>query len=321
MNYFRRRSIIAVTLMLLFCTSAQGQYKDLERIAASVSEERQKNLLSFFADDMMEGRASNSTGALMTLASVSRLFSEWEMIPFYSQTFIKTFIRGELTGRNLAGVVLANGYSDEYIVVSAHYDHLGILGGNIYNGADDNASGVTVMVTLAHMFSQFRKSSSHLRHNIIFLLLDGKENNLAGSEEFVKNLPIPASKIILNINLDQVGTTFSPPGKTDNYIMIVGDRKGREMARAKASNARRDSGNIIEPDFTFYGSPSFAELFFKTSDQYNFSKKGIPSLLVTSGIHMHTYKVTDDHYFINYPVLANRTRFLFHLIYQISAGY
>ena len=321
MNYSRRRSIIAVAFLLFINTFAGGQHKDLEHIMASVSEERQKNLLSFFSDDLMEGRASNSPGALMTLSAVSGLFSEWNMIPFYSQTFIRTFTRGEFTGRNLAGVVLANGYSDKYILVSAHYDHLGKLGGSIYNGADDNASGVTVLVTLADMFSRFRKSSSHLRHNIIFLLLDGKENNLAGSEEFVKNLPIPFSKVIFAMNLDQVGTTFSPPGKSENYLLLVGDKRGREMARAKTSNARRDSGNMIEPDFTFYGSPSFAQLFFKTSDQYNFSRNGIPSLLVTSGIHMHTYKVTDDHYFINYPVLANRTKFLFQLIYQISAGY
>lgn len=321
MNYFLRRSIFTATFTLLIFTVSLGQFRDLERIAASVNEESQKNLLSFFADDIMEGRASNSTGALMSLATVSRLFASWDMIPFYSQTFIRTFKMGGLTGRNLAGVVLANGYSDKYIVVSAHYDHLGKLGGNIYNGADDNASGVTVMVTLANLFSQLRNSSVLLRHNIIFLMVDGKENNMAGSEEFVKNLPVHPSKILFNLNIDQIGTTFAPPGSTENYILIVGDKKGREMAKARASNARRDSGNIIEPDFTFYGSPSFAELFFKTSDQYTFSRKGIPSVLITSGIHMHTYKATDDYYFINYPVMVNRTKFLFHLIYQISASY
>ena len=321
MTYFLRRSIFTATFTLLTFTVSLGQFRDIERIAASVSEERQKNLLSFFADDVMEGRASNSNGALMSLATVSRLFASWEMIPFYSQTFIRSFKMGELTGRNLAGVVLANGYSDKYIVVSAHYDHLGKLGGKIYNGANDNASGVTVMVTLANLFYQLRNSPVHLRHNIIFLMLDGKENNMAGSEEFIKNLPVHPSKILFNLNIDQIGTTFAPPGSAENYILIVGDKKGREMARAKASNARRDSGNMIEPDFTFYGSPAFAELFFKTSDQYSFSKKGIPSVLVTSGIHMHTYKTTDDHYFINYPVMSNRTKFLFHLIYQISSSY
>lgn len=321
MNYFRRRSIIAIALILLTSAAIVGQNKDLERIVATVTEEKQQNLLSFLADDMMEGRASNSAGALMSLSAVSGLFASWEMIPFYSQTFIKTFKRGEFVGRNLVGVVLANGYSDKYIIISANYDHLGILGGNIYNGADANASGVTVMVTLADLFSQLRNSSVHLRHNIIFLMLDGKESNLVGSEEFVKNLPFAPSNILFTMNIDKIGTTFAPPEEKENYIMIVGDKKGREMARAKSANARRDSGDQIVPDFTFYGSPSFADLFFKTTDQYNFSKKGIPSILVTSGIHMHTYKTTDDQYFINYPVMANRTKFLFHLIYQISSSY
>lgn len=321
MNYFRRRPIIAFGLLMLSFTVVRGQYREIERIAATVSEDRQRGLLSFFADDTMEGRASNSKGALLSLATASSLFRSWDLIPFYSQTYIRTFQREGFTGRNLAGVVLANGYSDKYIVVSAHYDHLGVLNGNIYNGADDNASGVTVLLTLADLFSQLRTSSVHLRYNIIFLMLDGKENNLAGSEEFVKSLSIPHSKILFNLNIDQIGTTFAPPGTNENYILLVGDRRGREMARSRASNARRDSGNLIEPDFTFYGSPGFAELFFKTSDQQNFSKRGIPSLLATSGVHMHTYKTTDDHYFINYPVLANRTKFLFHLIYQISVSY
>lgn len=67
----------------------------------------------------------------------------------------------------------------------------------------------------------------------------------------------------------------------------------------------------MDIDHSFYGSPAFYEIFFKTGDHYNLSKAGIPSILFTSGIHMHTYKPTDEYYFINYPVLINRIRLIY----------
>ena len=307
--------------LLLFTLPLRGQTSELKRIASSFDEEYQKGLLSFLADDRMEGRASNSNGALMTIALANNLFEKWDLIPFYNSSYVQTFKMDSLTGINIAGVILANGYSEEYIVVSAHYDHLGKMNGNIYNGADDNASGVTVVMTLANLFSKLRTSSVNLKKNIIFLLLDGKEHNLAGSEEFIKRLPVPARKIVCNINIDQIGTTFAPPGKNEKYMLVLGERKNRHFITAKLDAANRFYETGFELDYSFYKSPSFAELFFRSSDQYTFAKKGIPSVLVTSGIHMHTYKTTDDHYFINYPVLAERTRLLFYHIYHMSLSY
>jgi len=308
-------------LLLVFSLPMRGQTSELKRIASSFDEEYQRGLLSFFADDRMEGRASNGKGALLTISLVNNLFAKWDLIPFYNSSYVQTFKMDTLTGRNIAGVILANGYSEEYIVVSAHYDHLGVMNGNIYNGADDNASGVTAVMTLANLFSRLKTSSVHLRKNIIFLLLDGKEHNLAGSEDFLKRLPVPVKKIVCNINIDQIGTTFAPPGTNEKYMLVLGERKNRHIITTKLDAANRFYETGFDLDYSFYKSPSFAELFFRSSDQYSFAKKGIPSVLVTSGIHMHTYKTTDDHYFINYPVLAERTRLLFYHIYHMTLSY
>ena len=83
------------------------------------------------------------------------------MIPFYSQTFTQSFKLpegedGAKFGRNVIGVIPSLYYTDEYILITAHYDHLGILGGRIYNGADDNASGVASLLTIASLFSEMR---------------------------------------------------------------------------------------------------------------------------------------------------------------------
>ena len=140
---------------------------------------------------------------------------------------------------------------------------------------------------------------------------------MAGSSRFLEELPIREKSISYDINIVQIGCTFTPPGESENYILaLIDDYIERDIMR------RLDYLNIayklgIDIDYTFYRSPTFFDIFFKISDQYNFSKKGIPALLFTSGIHMHTYKQTDDHYFINYPVLANRIKLIFLLTYNL----
>lgn len=305
-------------LLFLHLSSVQfAQVRDISRYASMVSQEKQKGMLSFLADDSLEGRATNSKGSLMAVSLATNLFTQWNMIPFYSQTFVQSFKKDSLIGRNVAGVVLSSGYSEDYIVVSAHYDHLGKIGERIYNGADDNASGVTVLLTLAELFSNVRREMP-LKKNILFVLMDGKEHNMAGSKEFLRRLPVPAKNIVCNINIDQIGTIFSPPGKDSSYMIVLGTSGNKGFIRKRLDAAKRFYGFDMAIYYSYYGSPSFSELFYKTSDQYSFAMKKIPSVLVTSGIHMHTYKTTDDYQFINYPVLAKRTQLLFYLIYNLS---
>jgi len=242
------------------------------------------------------------------------------MIPFYSTTFTQSFKVPNYStiGRNIIGVLPSLYYTDKYIIISAHYDHLGILGGKIYNGADDNASGVTALLTIAQWFSQMRYNREGPRINIVFALFDAKESSLAGSEYFAKNLKIPVSNIKYNINLDQIGCTFAPPGNQENYLLCVADSRIKKDIKQRLDLLNKFYNFNMDIDHSFYGSPAFYDIFFKTGDQYNLSKAGIPSILFTSGIHMHTYKPTDEYYFINYPVLINRIRLIYLLTQELT---
>lgn len=314
-------SAILILSTLLVSSFSFAQVREVSKYAEMVSPEKQKEILSFLADDALEGRASNSTGSLMTVSMAINMFKTWNMAPFNNPAYVQSFSMDSLTGRNVAGVVLASGNSKDYIIVSAHYDHLGKIGGRIFNGADDNASGVTVLLTLAELLSKLRDDTPGLKKNILFVLLDGKEHNMAGSKEFVKRLKVPSKNIIANINIDQIGTVFAPPGKDSSYMIVLGANKNNGFIRKRLDAANRFYGINMSIDYSFYGSPSFADLFYKTSDQYSFASKMIPSVMVTSGIHMHTYKTTDDYQFIDYPILAKRTQLLFYLIYQLSLNY
>ncbi len=278
-----------------------------------------KKTLSFISNDLTKGRQTGTNGSLIVSSFLRNKLKSMEMIPFYNKTLTQSFIAvgdhgNPIIGRNIIGVLPSLYYSDKYVIISAHYDHLGILGGQIYNGADDNASGVTALLTIAEWFYNMRKDRVGPKVNIIFAFFDAKENNMAGSEFFAKNLKIPASKIKININLDQLGCTFAPPGAREDYLLYVADKELKSELRRKLNIINKFYGIDMEIDHTFYSSSAFYEIFMKTSDQHNLSKVGIPSMLFTSGIHMHTYKPTDEYYFINYPVFIKRIQLIFHLI-------
>ena len=114
-----------------------------------------------------------------------------------------------------------------------------------------------------------------------------------------------------------MGSIFAPPGKDTNYVLVLGAKRFKDIKR-KIDNANRYNFLYLDINYDFYGSPDFEDIFYKSSDQNSFVAKNIPSLLITSGIHMHNYKPTDDFYFINYPVLANRTKLIFYLIHELT---
>jgi Zn-dependent M28 family amino/carboxypeptidase len=315
---------ILVTWLALCPFLLFSQNKTPEFYTSQLSIDKLRSSVSFIANDLTKGRQTGTPGALITASYIRSELERMGMIPFYSQTLSQSFkIDSTHIGRNIIGVLTAQYYTDQYIVISAHYDHLGIIGGQIYNGADDNASGVASLLAIAELFVKMKSERDGPKKNIIFAFFDAKESSMAGSEYFTAMLPVKKSQIRLNINIDQVGCTFAPPGENKNYLLYVADSKVRGNIRKDLDIIRRFYLPDMDLDHTFYGSPSFYELFMRTSDHHSFSKAGIPSVMFTSGIHMHTYKPTDVHFFIDYAALLERTKliFLFADRYTKVSGY
>lgn len=314
----KRPSVPALLACFLLFTRIIANGQDLSG-SAKTDSSFLTDMVTYLSDDSLTGRGMGTTGSLLAGTMIARQFDKQDLIPFYHRTFTQSFIKDTIIGRNIIGVVRARYYSEKYIVISAHYDHLGILDGKIYNGADDNASGVGMLLTLSRYFSALRAEGRGVPVNIIFAAFDGKEHNMAGSETFIKNLPISKKDIICNINLDQIGSTLAPPAKDTNYVLVLGTKSNKAYKKVIES-ARGRMKNPTSINYDYYGSATFAEIFYRTSDHYSFAKAGIPALLFTSGIHMHTYKPTDDHYFINFPILYNRTLLIGNLIEIIASS-
>ena len=313
-------SIIIVLLITFSSDKISAQTADLQKYSSVIDTLKVKNKLSFISDDLTRGRLTGTPGSTIVSSYLRKEYERMGLTPFFSETYTQSFPvpGGSIIGRNIIGVIPSLYYSDEYIIISAHYDHLGMLGGRVYNGADDNASGVTALLTIAEMFSQMRLLREGPRKNIVFALYDAKESSMAGSEYFAANLPISRNRITYNINIDQIGNTFAPPGDNLNYILYVASPSIRSDLARRLTNINRFLGLNMQIDHTFYNSPAFYDIFFRTSDQYSLAKRGVSSIMFTSGIHMHTYKPTDVHYFINYPVFINRIRLIFYLADNLS---
>jgi Zn-dependent M28 family amino/carboxypeptidase len=165
--------------------------------------------LSALAHDSMEGRATGTPGNARARAFVERSFAELRLQPFGTSllqpfTFTRTDGGGTVEGVNVVGHVRGSARPDRFIVITAHYDHLGIRNGQIYNGADDNASGTAALFALADHFVR-----NQPRHSIIFVAVDAEEMGLRGARAFVANPPVPRDAIVLNINMDMVGRNDS----------------------------------------------------------------------------------------------------------------
>lgn len=164
------------------------------------------------AADSMEGRLIGTPGSARARAYLVRAFAEAGLAPLgasYEHPFVidKLHLRPPLGprrityhGTNVLGVVRGRLVPDRYIVVSAHYDHLGTQGGEVYNGADDNASGAAALPVLAAWFRAHPPA-----HSLIFAAFDGEERGRLGARAFLRNPPVPAGGIALDVNLDMVG--------------------------------------------------------------------------------------------------------------------
>jgi Zn-dependent M28 family amino/carboxypeptidase len=159
--------------------------------------------IGVLAHDSMEGRATGTPGNARARAFLLRRYAEIGVQPFsgsFEQPF--TFTRGEqtTTGTNVVGVIRGTSMPDRYIVVTAHYDHLGVRDGEVFNGADDNASGTAALLQLAQYFAR-----NPPQHSIIFAALDAEEMRLQGARSFVAEPPVARTAIVLNVNMDMVG--------------------------------------------------------------------------------------------------------------------
>jgi hypothetical protein len=201
----RPKLSLFVLATLIACSGPAPVAAPAQSTAASAAEVDSLRVLSdlqFLSSPALEGRRAGSPGneaarayieSELMLAGVQALGGEW------SHDFELGVDRAS-AGENVLAYVAGTERPDRYIVVSAHYDHLGRSGEQIYHGADDNASGTAALLEAARHFAAAPPETS-----IIFAFFDAEEMGLRGAHAFVQNPPVPLDSIVLNVNMDMVG--------------------------------------------------------------------------------------------------------------------
>ena len=271
------------------------------------------------------GRRTGTPGGKHAADYIARRMEELGLKPLKGTSYELPFTLSDgARGYNVAGIF--PGQSDRYVVVGAHFDHLGRLDGRLYPGADKNASGVGAMLSLGHMVRKMISLGKNYNKGLILVAFDGKEMNLAGSEAFVKLLgdgslrnpstgnAIRLEDISLMINLDILGSTLSPAegGREDYLIVLSGDN-----TYLHNSIKARNEGEHIDLEIigSYYGSDDFTRLFYKrVSDQKAFLDHRIPAVMFSSGITMNTNKPADTPETLDYAVLRRRILLIYYFL-------
>lgn len=323
---------LSLALLLLLIGGQNGvQAKTIkiqgpEAAYGLISEKILRQQIGFLSDSLCGGRATGTRGGSEAAFWILRNFSQLGLEPL-GETYVQHFYTlSGATGRNIIGCIPASrkGFKDKYIIVAAHYDGLGVLGGRMYPGADKNASGVAAMLSVAKMLKYLNKYGRAFESNIIIAALDAKEENLGGStalwsiiEEGGLRNPesgeaILPSQISFMVNIDQIGSSLSPlkSGRED-YIIVLGCESGFNESLINLVNTQYGIG--LDLAFDYYGSVDFTKLFYrKISDQKIFIENGKPALMFTSGITMNNNKTTDKPETLNMGVLKKRIYLIFH---------
>jgi hypothetical protein len=223
-----------------------------------------------------------------------------------------------ITSENVAAMIKGSEKPNEYIILSAHLDHVGMHDGEVFNGADDDGSGTVAILEIAEAFKAAQDNGHGPKRSIIFLHVTGEEKGLLGSQYYTDYDPIvPLTQTVSNLNIDMIGRTDPKrlEGKR-NYIYLIGsDKLSTELHNI--SEEMNSTYTNIELDYT-YNDENDPNRFYYRSDHYNFAKNNIPIIFYFNGTHDDYHKATDTPDKIEYDLLENRTRLVFHTAWALA---
>jgi len=304
------RQLAAVLVLIGFFACKQNETKKNVTI---------KDDVVFLASDSLEGRGTGTEGEKKAATYIAKRFKDIFVEAKGTNGFYQDFNfkpktdphkdvefttnqDGTITGRNVIGYI--DNKAENTIVIGAHYDHLGYGGDGslfrdsiaaIHNGADDNASGIAVMLHLAK-----RLMKGNVNNNYLFMAFSGEEMGLLGSNYFTKNPTIDIKKINYMINMDMVGRL-----KADSSLAVYGT--GTSPMFKQVLKAHNNNFKLVQK-----------ESGVGPSDHTSFYNVGIPVLHFFTGQHEDYHKPSDDHEKLNYKGMETISNYIFNVISDLD---
>lgn len=220
---------------------------------------------------------------------------------------------------NVMGFLEGTDKKDEVLVISSHYDHVGVSStGEVFNGADDDGSGTVSVMEIAQAFATAAKDGIRPRRSILFLNVTGEEKGLLGSQYYSENPIFPIANTVNNINIDMVGRIDYEYQDAENkdYVYVIGS----EMLSTDLKKIN-EYNNITYTDLILdyrYDAEDDPNRFYYRSDHYNFAKFNIPVIFFFNGVHDDYHQVTDTVDKIEFPLMTKRAKLIFHTSWDLA---
>ena len=227
--------------------------------------------------------------------------------------------RNTINASNVVGIIEGTDKKDEFVFVTAHYDHIGISNGKINYGADDDGSGTVAVIQMAEAFQKAANEGRRPRRTMVFMTVSGEEKGLWGSEYYSDNPFFPLDKTSVDLNIDMIGRvdTERTTADTLNYVYVIGHDKISSDLPIINEGANNKYTNLVL-DYKFDDPKDVHQIFFR-SDHYNFARKGVPILFFYDGMLKADYhKPTDTVDKINFALLEKRARMIFHTAWEMA---
>jgi Zn-dependent M28 family amino/carboxypeptidase len=205
---------------------------------------------------------------------------------------------------------------EELIVITAHYDHVGIIDGEIHNGADDDGSGTVTVLELAQAFQEAVKAGKSPKRSVLLMTVVGEEKGLLGSEWYADHPIWPLEQTVANLNIDMIGRVDEAHLDDDRYVYLIGSDKLSSELHDISETANATYTNLAL-DYTF-NAPDDPNRFYYRSDHYNFAKNNIPVIFYFSGVHEDYHRPGDDPEKIHYDKTAEIGQLVFYTAWQLA---
>lgn len=222
----------------------------------------------------------------------------------------------KITGENVLGYIEGSDLKEELIIITAHYDHLGITEEGTFYGADDDGSGTAALIELAEAFMIAKKAGLGPRRSILIMPVSGEEKGLLGSEYYTLNPIFPLKNTVANLNIDMIGRMDKDNANDTNYVYLIGsDKLSSELHSISEKN--NSTYTNIRLDYT-YNNEHDPNQFYYRSDHYNFAKNNIPCIFYFTGVHEDYHLPSDTPDKLHYNKMTNITRLVFYTAWDLA---
>lgn len=329
------KKYIILILVIPFFSFAQENLS----YANSINNKDLYKHIEVLSSDSLEGRETGKPGQKMAAEYIANHFKKIGIPPYKRKTYYQKFkVKSErhickcddcdlaffkrifksnqtIRGENVLGYIEGSDLKDELLIITAHYDHLGKHDSLIFNGADDDASGVSAALEIAEAFMLAKKAGHGPRRSILIMPVSGEEKGLLGSRYYTDNPIYPLENTVANLNIDMIGR-LDDWHDNGNYVYLIGsDRLSYDLHNLN----EKINDEYIEIDLDYrFNDKDDPNRYYYRSDHYNFAKNDIPVIFYFNGVHEDYHKPSDTIEKIDFDKINTITRLIFLTAWEIA---